>query len=221
MPSFSCPACIDAVDLVNLVVANQVPDGRRRHQDLERARRGPCRRPAAAAPDRRCLRARATAACGSATAGSAGKMSMMRLIVCAAEFVCSVPNVRWPVSAIFSAASTVSRSRISPMRTMSGSSRSAARSALREAVGVAVHLALVDQAVLVLVDVLDRILDGEDVLVALGVDLVDHRRQRRRLAAAGRPGDEHQPARPLGERAPAPAAARARRSVRIFSGISR
>ena len=60
----------------------------------------------------------------------AGKMSMMRLIVCAAELVCSVPNVRWPVSAIFSAASTVSRSRISPMRTMSGSSRSAARSAL-------------------------------------------------------------------------------------------
>ena len=59
----------------------------------------------------------------------AGKTSMMRLIVCAAELVCSVPNVRWPVSAIFSAASTVSRSRISPIRTMSGSSRSAARSA--------------------------------------------------------------------------------------------
>ena len=57
---------------------------------------------------------------------------MMRLIVCAAEFVCSVPNVRCPVSAIFSAASTVSRSRISPMRTMSGSSRSAARSAFEK-----------------------------------------------------------------------------------------
>ena len=125
---------------------------------------------------------------------------MMRLIVCAAEFVCSVPNVRWPVSAIFSAASTVSRSRISPMRTMSGSSRSAARSALREAAGVAVDLALVHEAALVLVDVLDRILDGEDVIVALGVDLVDHRGERRRLAAAGRTGDQHQAARPLGER---------------------
>ena len=46
---------------------------------------------------------------------------------------------------------------------------------------------------------LDRVLDGEDVLVPLGVDLVDHRRQRRRLAAAGRAGDEHQAARPLGQ----------------------
>ena len=54
---------------------------------------------------------------------------MMRLIVWAAELVCSVANVRWPVSAIRSAASTVSRSRISPTSTMSGSSRSAARSA--------------------------------------------------------------------------------------------
>ena len=52
----------------------------------------------------------------------------MRLIVCAAELVCSVANVRWPVSAMRSADSTVSRSRISPMSTMSGSSRSAARS---------------------------------------------------------------------------------------------
>ena len=54
---------------------------------------------------------------------------MMRLIVCDAEFVCSVANVRWPVSAIRSAASIVSRSRISPISTTSGSSRSAARSA--------------------------------------------------------------------------------------------
>ena len=84
---------------------------------------------------------------------------------------------------------------------MSGSSRSAARSAAAKPVRVAVHLALVDEAALVLVDVLDRILDREDVLAALGVDLVDHRRQRRRLAAAGRAGDEHQAARPVGQRA--------------------
>ena len=82
---------------------------------------------------------------------------------------------------------------------MSGSSRSAARSAAREPEGVGVDLALVDETALVLVDVLDRILDGDDVLAPLGVDLVDHRRQRRRLAAAGRAGDEDQPARPLGE----------------------
>jgi hypothetical protein len=58
-------------------------------------------------------------------------------------------------------------------------------------------LALVHHAVLVRVQVLDRILDGDDVLVPLGVDLVDDRRERGRLARAGRPGDEHQPARLL------------------------
>ena len=46
---------------------------------------------------------------------------------------------------------------------------------VRETVGVAVNLALVDQAALVLMDVFDRILDGEDVAVTLDVDLVDHR----------------------------------------------
>ena len=59
-----------------------------------------------------------------------GNWSMMRLIVDDAELVCSVANVRWPVSAMRSADSTVSRSRISPISTTSGSSRSAARSAL-------------------------------------------------------------------------------------------
>ena len=125
---------------------------------------------------------------------------MMRLIVCAAELVCSVANVRCPVSAMRSADSIVSRSRSSPMRTMSGSSRSAARRAPREPVRVAVHLALIDQAALVLVDVLDRILDRQDVLAAFGVDLVDHRGERGRLAAAGRSGHEHQAARPIGKR---------------------
>src|SRR6478735_56415 len=60
----------------------------------------------------------------------AGKTSMMRLIVWAAELVCSVANVKWPVSAMRSAASIVSRSRISPMSTTSGSSRRAARRAI-------------------------------------------------------------------------------------------
>ena len=54
---------------------------------------------------------------------------MMRLIVCAAELVCRVAKVRWPVSAMRSADSTVSRSRISPISTTSGSCRSAERSA--------------------------------------------------------------------------------------------
>src|SRR5436309_2712223 len=46
-----------------------------------------------------------------------------------AVLVCRVPNTRWPVSAVSMAMATVSRSRISPTRTMSGSSRRAARSA--------------------------------------------------------------------------------------------
>src|SRR2546430_983080 len=42
---------------------------------------------------------------------------------------------------------------------------------------------------------LPGILDGDDVLVALAVDLVDHRGQGGRLARAGGAGDEHQAAR--------------------------
>ena len=59
----------------------------------------------------------------------AGKTSTMRLMVWAAEFVCRVAKVRWPVSAMRRADSIVSRSRISPISTTSGSSRRAARSA--------------------------------------------------------------------------------------------
>ena len=54
---------------------------------------------------------------------------MIRSTVDAAVVVCSVPNTRWPVSAVSIAIAIVSRSRISPTSTMSGSSRSAARSA--------------------------------------------------------------------------------------------
>jgi hypothetical protein len=50
-----------------------------------------------------------------------------------------------------------------------------------EALGVRPDLALVHDAVLVLVQVLDRILDRDDVLALLGVDLVDDRRERRAL----------------------------------------
>ena len=64
-----------------------------------------------------------------------------------------------------------------------------------ETLGVGVQLALVHQAVLVHVNELDRVLDGEDVIVPLGVDLVDHGGQRGGLARAGRPGHQHQPAR--------------------------
>ena len=67
-------------------------------------------------------------------------------------------------------------------------------------------------ALLVLVQELDRILDGEDVLGAGLVDQIDDRGERRRLAGAGRPGDQHDAVlerRRLGER---PAAGSARRA---------
>ena len=64
-----------------------------------------------------------------------------------------------------------------------------------EALGVGVQFALVDQAVLVHVHKFDRVLDGEDVLVPLGVDLVDHGGQGRGFARAGRSGHQDQPAR--------------------------
>ncbi len=66
-----------------------------------------------------------------------------------------------------------------------------------EAERVGVHFALVDQAALVLVDVLDRVFDRDDVLAPLGVDLVEHRGQRRRLAGARGTGHQHQPAGPF------------------------
>jgi hypothetical protein len=60
----------------------------------------------------------------------------------------------------------------------------------RERGGVGVDLALVHDALLVVVHVLDRILDRDDVAGARGVDEVDHGGERRRLAAPGRARDE-------------------------------
>ncbi len=85
----------------------------------------------------------------------------------------------------------------------------------REAARVTVHLSLVDETALVLMDVLDRILDGENVLVALRVDLVEHGRKRRRLAAAGWPRHEHQPPRAIGERG------KHRRQPQLAEGLDR
>ncbi len=49
------------------------------------------------------------------------KASTIRSIVLAAPVVCRVPKTKWPVSAARTAASMVSRSRISPTRITSGS----------------------------------------------------------------------------------------------------
>src|SRR4029079_1613283 len=60
-----------------------------------------------------------------------------------------------------------------------------------EALRIGAQLALVDDALLVLVQELDRVLDREDVFVPGVVDQVEHRGERRRLARAGRARDEH------------------------------
>ncbi len=61
--------------------------------------------------------------------------------------------------------------------------------------GIEPDLALVDDGHLVLVQVLDRVLDGEDVTGGGAVAMVDHRRQRGGLARAGGPHHQHQPTR--------------------------
>ena len=76
----------------------------------------------------------------------------------------------------------------------SGASRSAVLQRALVALRVDMELALVDDALLVLEQVLDRILDREDVARLVVVAVVDHRRQRGRLARAGRAGDQHEPA---------------------------
>src|SRR4029450_13866258 len=71
---------------------------------------------------------------------------------------------------------------------------------LGEARRVRPDLALVDDAALVTVYELDRVFDCQDVLGPLAVDLVDQGCKRRRLAGPGRPGDQDEATRLLGER---------------------
>ena len=61
-----------------------------------------------------------------------------------------------------------------------------------EVEGVEADLAVRDVALVVLVDVLQRVFDGDDVARAGAVDVVDHRREGRRLARAGGSGDENE-----------------------------
>ena len=70
---------------------------------------------------------------------------------------------------------------------------------LGEADRVLADLALVDDAALVVVQELDRVLDRDDVVGAGAVDLVDQRRERGRLTRARRAGHEHEAARLRGE----------------------
>ena len=135
---------------------------------------------------------------------SAGKTSMIRSTVPGALCVCSVPRTRWPVSAAVSAVPIVSRSRISPTRITSGSWRSAARRASPKLIAsTPISRWLTMQRLCRCTNSI-----GSSIVrmwsVPVAVDLVDHRRERRRLARPGRAGDEDEAARlhrQLGERA--------------------
>ena len=60
--------------------------------------------------------------------------------------------------------------------------------------GIYAHFALVHQRLLVAVEELDGVFDGDDVLPALAVAVIQHRRQGGRLTAAGAAQKNHQPA---------------------------
>ncbi len=129
----------------------------------------------------------------------AGNWSTMRSTALMALLVWRVANTRWPVFAVSSARAIVSRSRISPTRTMFGILAQRGLQGAGEAPRVAAHLALVDEAALARVHELDRVLQGDDVRLLVAVDVVDHRGQGGRLAAAGGAGDEDEPLGDLAE----------------------
>jgi len=70
---------------------------------------------------------------------------------------------------------------------------------LKARVHVGAELPLHHHALLVLVVVLDRVFHRDDVPVEVLVDVVQHRRQRRRLARPGRPRHQEDPARPAAD----------------------
>ena len=112
--------------LMGLGLADQVPDGHRRHHDLQRGDpallvRG---REQELGDDPLQDSASWTRTCCCCPGG---KASMIRSTVLRALLVCRVPKTRRPVSAAVRASEIGSRSRISPTRTMSESSRRAAR----------------------------------------------------------------------------------------------
>ena len=125
---------------------------------------------------------------------SSGKKLMMRSSAWLELLACSVASTRWPVSANWMPYSMVSRSRISPIRITSGAWRRVFLSAACQESVSTPDFAVRDHAALVLVHVLDRVLDRDDVAAGLLVAVADHRRQRGRLARAGAADQDHQAA---------------------------
>ena len=121
---------------------------------------------------------------------SSGKKLMMRSSAWLVLLACSVARHRWPVSA--KRDRVVHRLALAHFADQDDVGRLAQRVLERDLPAVAIHadLALRDDAVLVLVHELDRVLDRDDVAVAVLVAVAEQRRHRRRLAGAGG-ADEH------------------------------
>ena len=64
---------------------------------------------------------------------------------------------------------------------------------------VQADLTLFNDALVVLENVFNRIFQCDDVLFKAGIDVLDHRRQRRGLAATRRAGHQHNAARRFGD----------------------
>src|SRR5215218_7328063 len=110
------------VDLMGLAVADQVPDRRGGHHDLD-----PHDPPVPSVVGISCWQTtpwRAPASCTRiCCCWLVGNTSIIRSTVWGASWVWRVANTRWPVSAAVRAIEIVSRSRSSPTRMMSGSWR--------------------------------------------------------------------------------------------------
>ena len=68
-----------------------------------------------------------------------------------------------------------------------------------ESVCITVDFALIDQTLFTFVHKLDGILDSEDVFESVIIDMIHHGSQRGRLAGTGRPGDQYDTARLIGD----------------------
>ena len=124
---------------------------------------------------------------------------MMRSMVAGALLVCTVANTRTPKLASWSASFMVSLLRSSPTRMTCGSSRAALRMALAkvEASGPTsrwVTCARNGSWTNSTGSSMVRMWQAR-----LGVDVVNHRRERRRLARAGGPRHQDEPVSPFGQ----------------------
>lgn len=101
------------------------------------------------------------------------------------RWLCRVP-ARWPVSAAVKARRMVSRSRISPTRIISGSSRNAERNAsLKPCVSRCTSRWLI-RHFLDWCTKFDRIFDGQNMVIAVVINIIQHRRQGGWFTRTGR-----------------------------------